>query len=356
MGVSKVKVRGRQMWRARVTDGGVTRNAYRKRRDDAVEAENEMREELARELGPEPKTKETPTFAEHWAEYMTDAAETTNKLTTLVAKRSIYEHHLRPSFGGLKIDAIRVREVDRFRAAKMKTHSPKTVNNMLTVLRNALDVAARWELIDAVPRVAWAKTAKPPFRFLDFEESARLVEAAKQEPLAYAMIVLALNTGLRLGELLALKWDAIDLKAGRLHVREAVALGVVGTPKSGRCREVPLNETALAALREHRHLRGPLVFCTDDGTMLTYDEAKGPLRRARARSGVAHLGWHALRHTFASHLVMRGVSIKAVQDLLGHATLEVTLRYAHLSPDVTRNAVLALDVGGDTGGDTRAVK
>ncbi len=170
------------------------------------------------------------------------------------------------------------------------------------------------------------------------------------------MIVLALNTGLRLGELLALKWDAVDLKAGRLHVREAVALGLVGTPKSGRCREVPLNETALAALREHRHLRGPLVFCSDDGRMLTNDEAKGPLRRARARSGVAHLGWHALRHTFASHLVMRGVSIKAVQDLLGHATLEVTLRYAHLSPDVTRNAVLALDTGGDTGGDRQAAE
>ncbi|MBV1857824.1 MAG: tyrosine-type recombinase/integrase, partial [Nannocystaceae bacterium] len=110
------------------------------------------------------------------------------------------------------------------------------------------------------------------------------------------------------------------------------------------------------ALKEHRHLRGPLVFCREDGTMLTYDEAKGPLRRARARSGVAHFGWHALRHTFASHLVMRGVSIKAVQDLLGHATLEVTLRYAHLSPDVTRNAVLALDVGGDTGGDRLGVK
>ena len=344
------------MWRARVKEGGITKNAYRRRRDDAVEAEQRLRAEIARELRPEPARKEAPTFAEHWTEYMSDAAETVNKPSTLEAKRSIYEHHLKGAFGHLKVDAIKVREVDRFKAAKLKTHAAKTVNNMLTVLRNALVVAARWERIESVPRVAWVKTEKPRFRFLDFDEAARLVEGASHEPLAHAMVVLALNTGLRLGELLALKWDAVDLKAGRLHVREAVARGIVGTPKSGRAREVPLNETALAILKEHRHLRGPLVFCNDDGAMLTKNEAKGPLRRARVRAGITALGWHDLRHTFAPHLTMRGVPLKAVQELLGHATIDMTMRYAHLSPDVTRDAVRALDVGGDTGGDSRAVK
>jgi integrase len=356
MGVSKVRVRGRQMWRARVKEGGITKNAYRRRRDDAVEAEQQLRAEIARELRPEPARKEAPTFAEHWAEYLSDAAATTNKPSTLEAKRSIYEHHLGGAFGHLKVDAIKVREIDRFKAAKLKTHAAKTVNNLLTVLRNALDVAARWERIESVPRIAWVKTEKPPFRFLDFDEAARLADAASHEPLAHAMIVVALNTGLRLGELLALKWDAVDLKAGRLHVREAVARGIVGTPKSGRAREVPLNDTALAVLKEHRHLRGPLVFCNDDGSMLTKNEAKGPLRRARVRAGIVALGWHDLRHTFASHLTMRGVPLKAVQELLGHATIEMTMRYAHLSPNVTRDAVRALDVGGDTGGDRNAAE
>ena len=102
-----------------------------------------------------------------------------------------------------------------------------------------------------------------------------------------------------------------------------------------RDAETTNKPSTLEALKGHRHLRGPLVFCSDDGSMLTNDEAKGPLRRTRARSGVAHFGWHALRHTFASHLVM----LKAVQELLGHSTSEMTMRYAHLSPDVVRDAV-----------------
>ncbi len=86
------------------------------------------------------------------------------------------------------------------------------------------------------------------------------------------------------------------------------------------------------------------------------NEAKGPLRRVRTRAGITALGWHDLRNTFASHLTMRGVSLKPVQELLGHATIEMTMRYAHLSRNVTRDAVRALDVGGDTGGDNHAVK
>ena len=124
---------------------------------------------------------------------------------------------------------------------------------------------------------------QPEILFLDFDEADRLVEGAGGDSLGRAMIVTALNTGLRLGELLALRWGAVDLRAGRLHVREAVARGVVGTPKSGRSREVPLNDTAIDALRAHMHLRGPLVFSAEDGWMLTKNEAKAPLRRARRR-------------------------------------------------------------------------
>jgi site-specific recombinase XerD len=96
-------------------------------------------------------------------------------------------------------------------------------------------------------------------------------------------------------------------------------------------------------LRAFKHLRGPLVFCTDDGRILTKNEAKAPLRRAQRKAGIVAFGWHDLRHTFASHLIMRGVPLEAVQELLGHATIEMTMRNAHLSPTATRDAVRTLD-------------
>ena len=149
------------------------------------------------------------------------------------------------------------------------------------------------------------------------------------------MIIVGLTTGLRQGELLALRWEDVDLVSGRLLVRRAVTRGVIGTPKSGKSREIPLGRRGARGAQAHRHLRGELVFCDDGGRMLTQGRVQVAARGARARRpGLRRIGWHVLRHTFASHLVMRGAPLKAVQELLGHATIEMTMRYAHLSPDV----------------------
>jgi integrase len=128
-------------------------------------------------------------------------------------------------------------------------------------------------------------------------------------------------------------------------VRRNVWRGHTGTPKSGRNREIPLSDDALKALKAQRHLRGDLVFCAERGRGLAENECKHPIWRACKRAGLRRISWHVLRHTFASHLVMRGVPLKAVQELMGHATIEMTMRYAHLSPDVRRNAVQLLDHG-----------
>ena len=85
------------------------------------------------------------------------------------------------------------------------------------------------------------------------------------------------------------------------------------------------------------------MFCDGDGHMLSKGACKWPLRRACRRAGLRRIGWHVLRHSFASHLVMRGAPLKAVQEMLGHSTIEMTMRYSHLSPDVRRDAVRLLD-------------
>jgi integrase len=309
-------------------------------------AENAEREHIQRLLTspatPPAPPKEVPTFAKFAEEFMANYSEANNKPSEVQSKRTILKCHLLPAFSGKKLDVIQQREIEAYKSAKLKASlAPKTVNNHLTILRRILSLAAEWGVLTHTPPVKWLKTPEPEFDFLDFDEAARLEKGAKGE--WAAMITVGLTTGLRLGELLALRWEDVDLVRGRLLVRRAVARGVVGTPKSGKSREIPLNEKAHAALKRQRHLRGELVFCDDAGRMLRKGSCKWPLWSACKRAGLRRIGWHALRHTFASHLVMRRAPLKAVQELLGHSTIEMTMRYSHLSPDVRKDAVRLLD-------------
>ena len=120
---------------------------------------------------------------------------------------------------------------------------------------------------------------------------------------------------------------------------------MVGTPKNGKPRTIAMSKELLASLKAFRHLKGELVFCSPAGKLLRRDEIKHPLWRACRKAGLRQVGWHVLRHTFASHLVMRGVPLRAVQEMLGHSTVEMTAHYAHLAPHVSRDAVQLLDAG-----------
>jgi integrase len=206
-----------------------------------------------------------------------------------------------------------------------------------------LAVAIEWGRLEHMPFAKWQRRAPaPPFDFLTFDEGPRLVEGS--DGIWRTMILVALRTGLRHGELLALRWQDVDLVAGRLMVRQAVCGKKIDTPKNGRSREVPLSDEAIRALKAHRHLRGEFVFCDPAGKFFTRDACKWPLWAACKRAGLRLIGWHTLRHTFASHLVMRGAPLKAVQELLGHSDITMTMRYAHLSADARRDAVQLLDL------------
>jgi len=157
------------------------------------------------------------------------------------------------------------------------------------------------------------------------------------------MILVAMRTGMRMGELLGLRWVDVDLSAGRIYVRQSYVKGHCGLPKSGKPREIPLGDDVIEALGAHRHERGPLVFCDAAGNVLTAGLLGWPLKRAVKRAGLRAIGWHVLRHTFASHLAMRGVPLKVIQELLGHASIVTTMIYAHLAPHVARDAVRVLD-------------
>ncbi len=290
--------------------------------------------------------QETPRMADFEKDFLEWAA-TNNSASELRAKGLHMKNHLLPFFGKTKLDAIGRTQVEAFKAHQLrKGLSGKTINNHLAILSKLLGEAQERGIIATVPKITWMERTKPEIDFLSHEEFRALIDNA--EPGRWrTMVGLILNTGLRIGEACALKWENVDLTSKRLRVTSAVLRGVIGTPKNGKARDIPLNDEAIALLHEMpKRVGSPWVFPNQDGGFIRQTHLRSfyaAFRRQCTRAGISRrIGWHTLRHTFASHLVMAGVPLKAVQELLGHGTIEMTMRYAHLSPNTKRDAVQAL--------------
>jgi len=299
----------------------------------------------------EPPKPSIPTVKE-FIEIYRESTRLQIKPASMYSKEGSFRRHIVPHLGHLRLDQVTYAALEDFKQALSRTpiarnrKSPrmlcnKSINNILVVVNHMMEVARKRGVITVVPEIDWLKLPPPTFRFLSFDEAARLERAADGE--WRAMITVALRTGMRRGELMALRWEDVDLNAGRLTVRRNYSLKKFGTPKGGRAREIALGEDVIAVLRAQRHERGELVFCDPAGKVYTTGMLKRPLVRAYKGAGLKPIGWHTLRHTFASHLAMLGVSMRAIQELLGHATIQMTERYAHLAPQVKRDAVLLLD-------------
>ncbi len=133
-------------------------------------------------------------------------------------------------------------------------------------------------------------------------------------------------------------------------VRRNLWKGQVGSPKGSRKRQIKLNSQAMHVLREQpRHLESEFVFGNDDGTPYRHNHGYKPLKSAAKRAGIKFsVGFHMLRHTFASHLAMKGETLQTIQQLLGQASIDVTIRYAHLLTDMKERAVDVLTFGKTT--------
>jgi len=286
-----------------------------------IAAETAEREHIRRALDPsaEPAAKkEVPTFTAFAEEFMASYVAANNKPSEQEAKRSILDNHLLPALGRLRLDHLTVQDFERLKARMLaKNLSRKRVNNVLNVLSKLLRYALELELVGKIPIVKTLKVPPQKFDFFTDVELERLIEAAKVEPEWRTAIVLAADAGLRMGEILALEWGDIDLKAGLLTVMRSDWRGQIGSPKGGRARKVPLTGRALAALKAHRHLRGKLVFCWEDDRPWTFVTMRAGMKRQEKRAGLRLTGWHILRHTFCSHLAMKGAAPRAIQELAG---------------------------------------
>ena len=182
------------------------------------------------------------------------------------------------------------------------------------------------------------------------QQTLALMEAAQAEPKAADylpdFIRLALHTGMRRGELLGLEWARVDWSQNLIH------LAGVNT-KSGQRRGIPLNATARAALIQRAGFRAthcpasPWVFCNQEGGRIA--SIRRSFQTACRRAGLVDFHIHDLRHTCAAWLISAGVAMVEVRDLLGHASITMTERYAHLAPENVRAAVVTLDAASRSG-------
>ena len=286
-------------------------------------------------------------FCEFSDDFMKTYAQPNNKPSEVTAKEKNLRLYLKPFFKGRSLASIRTKDVDAFKASMLGRHfSVKTINNALATLSVMFTTAVDWGEIPMKPKVKNLKPGEEKEALFLSEGQCEAFIAELDQPLR-AMVVLALNTGLRVGELRALHWGDMVDSTEKMVVRPNIWKGVVGSPKGGRKREIKLNSQAMHVLEQQpRHLKSKFVFCMDDGTPYRHNHGYKALQSAARRADIHFpVGFHTLRHTFASHLAMKGKTLHTIQRLLGHASIDATMRYAHLLPEVTDKAVDALTFG-----------
>ena len=324
---------------------------YRERRrlttrsKSAAQRWGEDRERHLLQYGRPQAKKEVPTLEQFAPKFLDGHARANRqKPSGIAAKENIVSVHLIPLLGTKRLDAITNADVQELKA-QLRDRAPKTVNNVLGVLSVLLKKAVEWEVLERMScMIRLLPVPKPSARFHDFGAYEQLVSAAEEiDPRAHLIVLLGGEAGLRCGEIAALEWADVDLQKRQLCVQRSEWKGHVTVPKGGRLRYVPMTNRLATALREHRHLRTRRVLCQEDGTSLTTKMVADHVRRSARRAGLASHGVHVLRHTFCSHLAMRGAPARAIQELAGHQDIGTTQRYMHLSPAALDAAIRLLE-------------
>jgi len=244
---------------------------------------------------------------------------------------------LAEKFGNLPLRRFTSMLLEQYQTERLQKNKPATVNRLLATMKHMFTKAVEWDMVEEetlkrVRKVKLLEENNRRLRYLTKEECIRLLSFCDGH--LRPIVEMALNTGMRKREILNLRWDNVDLTHGFL---------LLDTTKNGERREIPINTTLRGVLQNiTRRLDVPYVFYNKD-TLKPYGDVKRSFHTALRRSKIHDFKFHDTRHTFASHLVMAGVDLTTIKELLGHKTLSMTLRYAHLAPSHKVKAVDLLD-------------
>lgn len=313
------------------------------------------------------------TVADYLDRWLKDYAKSNVRPKTYETYETFCRVHLKPRLGAIALSKLTPLHIQSFytwaleegRADGNGGLAPQSVLHLHRVLHKALDQAVKWQILARNP----ADAAEPPKvkkqerPVLDEAGIRRLVDGARGTWL-YLPIVIAVSTSMRRGEVLGLKWEQVDLKAGKIRVREALlqtrAEGLAyAEPKTDKGkRSVLLPEVLVDALRRHKGQQAELrlqmgegwqnhglVICQDDGTPRTPDNLTHSFAKLAKRLGLPEgLTFHDLRHTHITHLLLSGVPLQAVSERAGHSSVAITLTlYGHLLPGIQEEAAQKAD-------------
>ena len=282
------------------------RNGQRQGTQNCVKNSNcQERERHLLQFGLSAPKREVPTLEQFAPRFVEGHARANRqKPSGIAAKESILRLHLIPQLGSRTLDSIGNEQVQQLKVS-LRDKSPKTVNNVLSVLNVLLKQAVDWGVLTGLPcSIRLVRVPRTDAAFHGFDAFERLLEAAQTiDPRSYVIALLGGEAGLRSGEIVALEWVDVDIERRQIRVRHSDWGGKLLPPKNGRIRVVGMTERLATALRRMRHLRSSRVLRKDDGTPLTRQGAWSRVRYAAKRAQVP-TGVHILRHTFCSHLAM----------------------------------------------------
>src|SRR5215217_599275 len=307
------------------------------------------------------------TVREYLNRWLSDAVRGTVRDSTYSRDKYLVTNHVKPSIGRVKLKNVNALHLQSLYRERLDSGlSGSTVQKIHHVLHKALTQAMRWDLIPRNPADSVKAPTPTPKEMhpLSALEARQLLEAARGDRLE-ALYVLAVHTGMRRGELLALKWADVDLDLATVRVRRTLTRGEDGrgyvmgaATKSGKGRHVRFTPRAVEALKRHRARQAKeklkvgglyrdqdLVFAGEGGNPINPSNLRNrSFKPLLERAGLPRITFHDLRHTCASLLFQRNVHPKFVQELLGHASVAITLdTYSHMLPGMGSEAADAMD-------------
>lgn len=342
----------------------------RRQKRERVRGTKRQAEERLRELLTEIQQNgyvapERMTVGEYLDRWLETQQQTVRETT--VRSRKQFINRWRPLIGPILLTKLTTMDLQISVGRLSDRLAPNTKRRTVEVLHTALKQAVSWGLIPKNPLqgIQRPRSEHKEMRVWTEEQATAFLDAIRHRR-AWRLFHVALFTGMRQGELLALAWDDVDFQEGIIHVRRSLAqrnesgrsVAKIQEPKTRKSRrQIPLDSNTLTVLKVHRHLQlegrlaarerwqnHDLVFCTRSGKHLTEPYLRQVLQQGIKTAMVPAVRFHDLRHTHATLLLARGVHIKVVAERLGHSNVAFTMQtYAHVLPGMQQEAVRALE-------------